>query len=319
MISLNDIELLSPAGDFECAKAAIDNGADSIYMGGEKFSARAYANSANDNSIIDSIKYVKAHNKKFYLAINTLFKEREIKDIFSYVDPLAEKGIDAFIVADLGVSKLLKERYNNISLHASTQMTITSYQSINMLYELGFEQIVLSRELSLNEIKNIRDNINNNIKLEAFVHGSMCYCYSGACLMSSVIGIESGNRGRCKGPCRLKYKSNINAPYILSMKDMCALDVLYDLIISGVCSFKIEGRMRKPDYVAGTTKIYRKSIDSIINYINNSNNMSYNLDKNKLDKDKQYLLSLYNKGGFTHYYNKHNGFDMIQKFERKHK
>lgn len=329
----NNIELLSPAGSFECAKVAVEAGADAIYMGGAKFSARAYAKSATDNSLIDSIKFVKHNNKKFYLTVNTLFKQKELKEIFLFLDPIVELGVDAFIIQDIGVAMLLKDRYPNVELHASTQMMITSSKAINLVKSLGFTQVVLARELSLKEIKAIKKEIGDDVKLEAFVHGSMCYCYSGACLMSSFIGGESGNRGRCKGPCRLPYSIGTNAnsvgaklrrpknrsgefkimyrepePYTLSMKDMCALNSLQGLINAGVSSFKIEGRMRQADYVEGVTKTYRKYIDVIIGVKN------CELD---IEKDENYLLDLYNKGGFTNYYDKHNSADMIQRYERK--
>ena len=316
---LDKLELLSPAGSFECAKAAIDAGADAIYMGGAKYGARAFAKSTSDNSIIDTIKFVKENGKKFYLTVNTLFKQRELKEIFLFLDPIVDVGVDAFIVQDLGVAMLLKSKYPNVELHASTQMTITSSKAINLIKALGFTQVVLARELSIKEIKAIKKEIGDDIKLEAFVHGSMCYSYSGACLMSSFIGGESGNRGRCKGPCRLPYRraelhetSNRRgelhepAPYILSMKDMCALNSLSGLINAGVTSFKIEGRMRQADYVYGVTKTYRKYLDAITH-------------EPDIKKDEQYLLQLYNKGGFTNYYDFHNNPDMIQRYERKKK
>ena len=319
---LNKLELLSPAGSFECAKAAIDAGADAIYMGGSKYGARAFAKSTSDDSIIDSIKFVKESGKKFYLTVNTLFKQRELKEIFLFLDPIVDIGVDAFIVQDLGVAMLLKKQYPNVELHASTQMTITSSKAINLIKSLGFAQVVLARELSIKEIKAIKKEIGDDIKLEAFVHGSMCYCYSGACLMSSFIGGESGNRGRCKGPCRLPYHSGKHvksrrgeacepAPYILSMKDMCALNSLSSLVNAGVTSFKIEGRMRQADYVYGVTKTYRKYIDAIIH-----TRMGEFYEPN-IKKDEEYLLKLYNKGGFTNYYNSHNSSDMIQRYERK--
>jgi putative protease len=340
-----NIELLSPAGSFECAKVAVEAGADAIYMGGAKYSARAYAKSATDNSLIDSIKFVKRSGKRFYLTVNTLFKQRELKEIFLFLDPIVDLGIDAFIVQDLGVSMLLKEKYPNVELHASTQMNITSSKAINLIKQLGFSQVVLARELSLKEIKKIKKEIGDDIILEAFIHGSMCYSYSGCCLMSSFIGGESGNRGRCKGPCRLPYAfTNVDhkvlgnfvgtkhrestivgakacgtrrsselchTPYILSMKDMCALNSLNSLIDAGVTSFKIEGRMRQADYVAGVTKTYRKYIDSIIG----ANHVDYVV--RDIANDEKYLLDLYNKGGFTNYYDKHNSMDMIQRYERK--
>lgn len=307
------LELLSPAGSIECVESAIDAGADAIYMGGAKYGARAFAKSTSENSIIDSIKLVKKNNKKFYLTVNTLFKQRELKEIFLYLNPIVEAGVDAFIVQDLGVAMLLKKEYPSVEFHASTQMTITSSKSINLLKSLGFAQVVLARELGIKEIKSIKKEIGDEVKLEAFVHGSMCYSYSGACLMSSFIGGESGNRGRCKGPCRLPYEASnkTSAPYILSMKDMCALNSLSGLVNAGVTSFKIEGRMRQPDYVYGTTKTYRKYLD----VIEESHEKSF--DESDIKRDEEFLLKLYNKGGFTNYYDKHNGTDMIQKYERK--
>ena len=325
----SNIELLSPAGSFECVKAAISAGADAIYMGGDRYSARAYAKSAEENKIIDSIRYVKQNGKRFYLTVNTLFKQKELEEIFLYLDPLVTEGVDAFIVQDLGVAMMLKDRYKDVKLHASTQMTITSSKAIKLVRDLGFDKVVLARELSLREIKEIRKEVKDTIELEAFVHGSMCYSYSGACLMSSFIGGESGNRGRCKGPCRLPYKTIVAnksvgakhrelAPYILSMKDMCALRNLKALIDAGVTSFKIEGRMRKPDYVEGVTKIYRKYIDIICSgEPREPATCRGEHCEPDIEKDEQYLLKLYNKGGFTNYYEKHNGIDMIQRYERK--
>lgn len=359
---INKIELLSPAGSFECAKVAVEAGADAVYMGGAKYSARAYAKSATDNFLIDSIKFVKGSGKKFYLTVNTLFKQRELKEIFLFLDPIVKLGIDAFIVQDLGVAMMLKEKYQHVELHASTQMAITSSKAVNLVKSLGFTQVVLARELSLKEIKAIKKEVGDDIKLEAFVHGSMCYCYSGCCLMSSFIGGESGNRGRCKGPCRLPYRSGeamqarsiirrgeamqarstirrgeLCEPYILSMKDMCALNSLQGLINAGVTSFKIEGRMRQADYVFGVTKTYRKYIDTIVGAMRvahevrddlagaNAKTVGANFRSPRrgehcetdLAKDEKYLLDLYNKGGFTNYYDKHNGSDMIQRHERK--
>lgn len=334
LLNSENIELLSPAGSFECAKAAILAGADAIYMGGGKFSARAFAKSATEEKIIDSIKLVKNSGKKFYLTVNTLFKQKELKEIFLYLDPLVDAGIDAFIIQDLGVAMILKDRYKGVELHASTQMTITSSKGIKLVRDLGFTQVVLARELSIKEIKEIKKEVKDTIKLEAFVHGSMCYSYSGACLMSSFIGGESGNRGRCKGPCRLPYSAkgtsvkhqnyknerHNSAPYILSMKDMCALRNLNELIAAGVTSFKIEGRMRSPKYVEGVTKTYRKYLDAIIGTNRLiAMNKSVGMDTIRpvdIENDEKYLLELYNKGGFTNYYDKHNGIDMIQRYER---
>lgn len=329
-ITNKDIELLAPAGSFECAKAAILAGADAIYMGGAKFGARAFAKSVTEDKLIESIKLVKDSGKKFYLTVNTLFKQKELKEIFLFLDEIVSAGVDAFIVQDLGVSMMLKERYPDVELHASTQMAITSSKAVNFVKAFGFIQVVLARELSIKEIKAIKKEVGDDIKLEAFVHGSMCYSYSGACLMSSFIGGESGNRGRCKGPCRLPYKvvrvneKNVGAklrePYVLSMKDMCALNSLQGLIDAGVTSFKIEGRMRQVEYVAGVTKTYRKYIDEITKtdvYARQKKVGASYASSLSIEKDEKYLLELYNKGGFTNYYDKHNGLDMIQKYERK--
>ncbi|MBQ2204497.1 MAG: U32 family peptidase [Lachnospiraceae bacterium] len=306
------IELLSPAGSYECAKAALKAGADAVYMGGAKYGARAFAKSVEENKILDAIKLTKECGKKFYLTVNTLFKQKELEEIFLNLDPMVDEGIDAFIVQDLGVAMLLKKQYQNVELHASTQMTITSSKSINLLRDLGFTQVVLSRELTLKEIKKIREEVFDDVRLEAFVHGSMCYSYSGACLMSSFIGGESGNRGRCKGACRLPYNGNT---YLLSMKDMCAISSLQKLISVGVTSFKIEGRMRQADYVEGVTKVYRKYIDTIISNIKNS---EYKLNDSEITSDEKSLLKLYDKGGFTNYYDKHNDGSMIQRYDRRY-
>ena len=312
------VELLSPAGSLECVKVAIDAGADAVYMGGSKFSARAFAKSASEDSILEAIKFVKSANKKFYLTITTLFKQKELKEIFVYLDPMVEAGVDAFIIYDLGVAKLLKEKYKNVELHASTQMMTTSSKAIKLLKSLGFSQVVLSRELGLKEIKEIKKEVKDEIKLETFIHGSMCYCYSGACLMSSFIGGESGNRGRCKGPCRLEYvpngaNKNYKEKYLLSMKDMCAISALKQLMDIGVYCFKIEGRMRKPEYVREVTKIYRKYIDAITNGTYDSDIKKKIID---FKSDERKLLDAYNKGGFANYYDNHNSESMIQRFQR---
>lgn len=308
---MNKIELLSPAGSLACAKVAIDSGADAIYMGGNKFGARAYAKSVEEDSAIDALRYAHKNNKKFYLTVNTLFKQKELKEVFAYLDPFYEENVDAFILQDLGVASIIKNRYNKVSLHASTQMNMTSSKSINLLKKLGFTQFVIARELSLKEIKEIRKEVGDEVILEAFIHGSMCYSYSGTCLMSSFIGGESGNRGRCKGPCRLAYEKN---KYILSMKDMSALREMEELIDASINSFKIEGRMRKEDYVESVTKTYRKYIDDIID--KKKNGKSIRSSEKDFSNDEKFLLSIYNKGGFTNYYNKHNDNSMIQYYER---
>lgn len=310
MKSDKKIEILSPSGSFEAAKAAVSAGCDAIYMGGSRFGARAYAESAidSDKEILKTIKYVKENGRKIYLTVNTLLKKKELKELLPYTDKLVDAGIDAFIIQDFGVAKLLKDRYKDIPLHASTQMTICSLDGVKFVEQFGFKRVVLARELSLREIELIRKN--TDIEIEVFVHGSMCYSYSGACLMSSFIGGQSGNRGRCKGPCRHEYKiqndnkKGTKAEYILSMKDMCVIEYLDKLKEIGADSLKIEGRMRKPLYVAGVTYMYRKYLDK-----------DYNVTD--ISKDKKFLQEIYDKGGFTTYFDKHNGKDMMQLTDRE--
>lgn len=301
------LELLSPAGSFDCAKAAILAGADSIYMGGKMFGARAYADSVFEDKILDTIKLCHDNNKKFYLTVNTLVKDNEFDKLKAYIDEIVDMGVDAFIIQDIGVVKFFKNRYK-IPLHASTQMAVFSSLGIKGLKDLGFTQVILPRELSISEIKNIRKN--TDLKLEVFIHGSMCYSYSGTCLMSSFMGNNSGNRGRCKGACRLMYSYKKNKSYCLSMKDMCGLKELPELIDAGVDSFKIEGRMRSEIYVASVTDIYRKYLDSIL-----YDNKLY--DEDKLNDAIYKLNQVYDKGGFSNYFNIHNDKSMIQLKERK--
>ncbi|MCQ2609700.1 MAG: U32 family peptidase, partial [Lachnospiraceae bacterium] len=311
------IELLSPAGSLDSVKAAINAGCDAVYMGGEKFGARAYAESVSEGSIIDAIRLCKEKGVKFYLTINTLFKQTELKELFLYIEPFIKEGVDGYIVQDIGIGKLLKEKYPDIKLHASTQMTITSSYGVKMVENMGYDQVVLSRELSIYEIKKIRKE--SKIKLECFIHGSMCYAYSGACLMSSFIGGQSGNRGRCKGPCRHGYNIDNDIDnkecFILSMKDMCALKDIKNYILMGIDSLKIEGRMRKPIYVAGVTHIYRKYIDAFYDAKSIEEYDKY--CKENIDGDMEFLKEVYDKGGFTNYLYKHNGSDMIQMIDRK--
>lgn len=292
---MNKIELLSPAGSFESVKTAVSAGCDAIYIGGNRFSARAYAETTEYTDISKCIKYIKENGKNAYVTINTLFKEHELKELFLYTDELINYGADAFIIQDMGVASLLKERYNDFPLHASTQTTVSSLDGVKFLEKIGFNRVVLARELTLPEIKYIREN--TKLEIEIFVHGSMCYSYSGACLMSSFKGGQSGNRGRCKGPCRHEY----DGKYILSMKDMCNLRFVDELKKIGIDSLKIEGRMRKPIYVAGATYMYRQYLDG----------------KQYEPSDEKFLQEIYDKGGFTSYLDKKNGNDMIQIEERK--
>lgn len=303
------MELLAPAGNYECFLGAIQAGADAIYLGGSKFSARAYADNFTDEEICKAILYAHVCGKKVYMTVNTLLKDGELSELVPYMRPFYEAGLDGVIVQDFGVFTALKEAFPGLSLHASTQMTLTGSMGTAFLQSLGAERIVPARELSLQEIKKIKED--TGIEIEVFVHGAMCYCYSGQCLMSSIIGGRSGNRGRCAQPCRLPYQvetaggnSKKKEVYPLSMKDMCTLSILPDLIEAGVDSFKIEGRMKKAEYAAGVTSVYRKYIDRYFQ----AGREGYRVDK----KDLELLSSLYIRSQIQDgYYYKQTGADMI--------
>lgn len=303
------IELLSPCGNYESAISAIKAGADSIYVGGSDFGLRAYAESVKENRLKDIIKYVKDNGKKVYITINSLIKNNECGKLIHYVDELINYNIDGFIIGDLGVYNIVRSKYD-IYIKASTQLNTCSSKAVKYLDKIGFNEIILARELSLKEIKEIKKEV-KDIKLECFIHGSMCYSYSGSCLYSSMIGGESGNRGRCKGPCRLEYDfTNLGISkydkYMLSMKDMCGLNYIKKLIEYGISSLKIEGRMRKPNYVYEVTKKYREYIDIIYDNIE--------IDNEKIINDEKELLKVYNKGGFTNYFNNNTNMIVRNKF-----
>lgn len=303
------MELLAPAGNYECFLGAIQAGADAVYLGGSKFSARAYADNFSDEEICKAILYAHVCGKKVYMTVNTLLKDGELSELVPYMRPFYEAGLDGVIVQDFGVFTALKEAFPGLSLHASTQMTLTGSMGTAFLQSLGAERIVPARELSLQEIRKMKED--TGIEIEVFVHGAMCYCYSGQCLMSSIIGGRSGNRGRCAQPCRLPYQvetaggnSGKKEVYPLSMKDMCTLSILPDLIEAGVDSFKIEGRMKKAEYAAGVTSVYRKYIDRYFQ----TGREGYRVDK----KDLEFLSSLYIRSQIQDgYYYKQNGEDMI--------
>lgn len=307
-------EILSPAGSFEAFLAAINGGCDAVYIGGKKFGARAYASNFTQDEIKRALEIAHLNNVKVYYTANTIFKQNEIEDLIKELEFLYKEGIDAIIIQDLGIYNIVKKSGINIPLHSSTQMTIHSLAGVKYIQELGFERVVLSRELSLGEIKNIKDN--TNIELECFVHGALCYSYSGQCLFSSIIGGRSGNRGRCAQPCRLPYKlyegdSKLSGKeqYLLSPKDIQTLDIIPDLIRSGISSFKIEGRMKSPEYVGLITNLYKKYID-----------LYYNSECYKVNnKDIDNMLKIYNRGGFsTGYYYSNNGKDMMSMGKPNH-
>lgn len=305
---MKELELLAPAGSLKTLKAVIHAGADAVYLGGSMFGARAYANNFNEEELLEAIRFGHIHGRKIILAVNTLLKEYELGQLHDYLRPYYEAGLDAVIVQDMGVMEFIKTHFPNLPIHTSTQMTITNAEGARLLKEQGVERVVTAREMSLEEIGRIHDEV--GVELESFIHGALCYCYSGQCLFSSIIGGRSGNRGRCAQPCRLSYEvlqgekslTGHHAIPILSLKDMCTLPFLYELADHGVYSFKIEGRMKTPEYAAGVVSIYRKYMDS---YLDGSR---IPVEK----KDIRALLELGNRGGFTNgYYYHHNDSDML--------
>lgn len=307
------LELLAPGGSVAGVKAAFQAGADAVYMGGSRFSARAYAESASEtDSLEQALDYAHLHGKKLYLTLNTLLKQQELEqELYCYVAPLYERGVDAVLVQDLGVLSFLRQEFPDLPLHASTQMTVTSASAAVMLKNMGIARVVAARELNLKELARIYRE--TGMELEAFVHGAICYCYSGQCLYSGVIGGRSGNRGRCAQPCRLpcsafdtsgKQLNKKSDSYLLSLKDMCTLEALPDMAEAGVMSFKIEGRMKSPLYTAGVVSIYRKYLDRYL---------EHGRTDWKVEQKDLYALSQYfDRGGFTaHYLTGHNGREMM--------
>ena len=302
------VELLAPAGNIDCFYAAIAAGADAVYMAGDRFGARASATNFTEEEFIDCLHYAHICGKKIYLTFNTLIKEREWKDVYDFILPLYREGLDGIIIQDIGLIKYLSEAFPSLPLHASTQMTITDASSAELLKSLGICRIVPARELSIDEIVCLKKE--TGLEIETFVHGALCYSYSGQCLFSSFLGGRSGNRGRCAGPCRLPYsivdgngrKVATDIKYPLSLKDLCTIDYIPMLIEAGIDSFKIEGRMKSPEYVAGVTSVYRKYIDYY--YENKSCDVS--------KKDREILMKLYLRSFVgCGYYKQHNGADMI--------
>ncbi len=291
------VELLVPVGDFECLKAAVQNGADSVYFGANMFSARASAKNFDIENLELAINYAKIRGVKTNLTLNTLIKNDELENAFELAKKAYEFGIDAIIVQDLGLATLLIKNFPDLSIHASTQMSVHNLDGVKKLEKLGFKRVVLARELSIQEIEYICKN--TSVEIECFIHGALCISHSGQCLFSSIVGGRSGNRGRCAQPCRLPYSllendKEINKGYLLSPRDLCGLDYLSNLINAGVTCLKIEGRMKNPDYVATVTKIYRKYIDIITS-------KNYDEPKNIIidDEDMHNLMQVFNRGGFS--------------------
>lgn len=311
-------ELLAPAGGRQAFLGAVKAGADAVYLGGEKFGARAYAENFTREDIVKSIKEAHILGKKVYLTLNVLTKESEMSETMEFAESLYREGLDGAIVQDLGVVSMLRERCPGMEIHASTQMSVTGPDSVRFLKELGVVRVVPARELSLSEIKAIKTE--EPVDVECFIHGAMCYSYSGRCLMSSFLGGRSGNRGRCAGTCRLPYKIlDENGQYIslghgkgeqypLSMRDMCVLEILPDLIDAGIDSFKIEGRMKSPHYAAGVTALYRKYIDRFVQWDRSGRKKPWKVSASDMKK----LRSLYLRSELsTGYYYKRNGRDLL--------
>ena len=241
------VELLAPAGSYESLRAAVNAGADAVYIGGSRFGARAYADNPDEDALLDGIRYCHLHGKKLYMTVNTLLKEEELEqELYSYLFPYYQAGLDGVIVQDFGVVQYLAEHFPKLPVHASTQMTITGCDSVRVLQRHGVTRVVPARELSLDEVQQIIEE--TGIEVETFVHGALCYCYSGQCLFSSMIGGRSGNRGRCAQPCRLPFRREDgernmlgSQKYLLSMKDLCTLELLPEIVGAGIASLKIEG------------------------------------------------------------------------------
>jgi len=297
------IELLAPAGSYDAFLAAVENGANAVYLGGKLLNARQFAGNFEEQELQRALDYAHTRGVRVLLTLNTLVLDTEMQEALEYAGRVFEMGVDAFIVQDVGLASNLKKAIPELPIHASTQMTTYNSEGVSALENMGFSRAVLARELTLPEIKNICEN--TQLEIEVFVHGALCICYSGQCLMSSIIGGRSGNRGKCAQPCRLPYSiqkdnKNIKSGYLLSPKDLCAIENLSDLISAGVSSFKIEGRMKSPEYVATVVRIYRKYLDEI--ELKNNLSIDKGQNKNKVEvsrEDKHELLQSFNRGGFS--------------------
>lgn len=291
-----DFELLAPAGNLEILKGVIESGADAVYVGGSMFGARAYANNFTEEELLEAIDFAHLRGVKVYLTVNTLIKNSEFSKLYDYLLVYYKRGLDAVIVQDIGVVKAIHEYFPSMEIHTSTQMTVTGADGVRFLSQFGVTRVVMAREVSLAEMKRIHEE--TGMELEAFVHGALCYSYSGQCLFSSILGGRSGNRGRCAQPCRLPYTvEGKKDEYILSLKDMCGIKALDKLHDAGVYSLKIEGRMKQLEYACGVVKYYRSYIDNM---------------KPVTDADYDRIKALGNRCGFTdRYYFDHNGSDMV--------
>lgn len=281
MQNIDKIELLAPAGSYESMLAAVANGANAVYLGGNAFSARALATNFTNEEIIKTVKHCHLFNVKVYVTVNTLYSDDQFIELIEYIDFLYYNQVDAVIVQDIGLLEVVKNRYVDFEVHMSTQTSIYNIEGVNYFKNQGVSRVVLARENTLNEIKDICQK--TDLDIEVFVHGALCMSYSGQCLFSSLIAKRSGNKGSCGQPCRLKYhliKNNTlitdNASFLLSPKDLCTIDHIKELIEAGVTSFKIEGRMKRPEYVASVVRQYRKAIDSYFEKSSINNESSVN-------------------------------------------
>jgi U32 family peptidase len=318
------IEILAPAGSYEGMKAAMNAGCDAVYIGGSSFGARAYANNLEEEILLRAIDEAHIRDKRLYLTVNTLLKEKELTEkLYAFLEKFYLQGLDAVIVQDVGVMHFIHKHFPRLPIHASTQMTLTMAQGANLLKNSGVTRIVTSRELSLKEIKTIREN--SQLEIETFVHGALCYCYSGQCLMSSMIGGRSGNRGRCAQPCRMPYQfhsggkklSTEQEKYLLSPKDINTLSIIPDLVEAGIDSFKIEGRMKRPEYAAAVSSLYRKYVDLYFTLGKEKYNKI--LSNREFEEDIIKLQDIYNRGGFSEGYGKtYNGKKMMSLYRPNH-
>lgn len=323
-----EIELLAPAGSYETFEAVIRAGADAVYLGGSQFGARAYANNFTEEELLRAIDYAHIHGRQVYLTVNTLFKENELEQgLYDYLLPYYEQGLDAVILQDMGALSLIRREFPGMDIHTSTQMTVAGCDGAAYMKELGASRVVTAREMSLAEIREIHEKV--DVEIESFVHGALCYCYSGQCLLSSMLGGRSGNRGRCAQPCRLPYdvfdekKQSIKSRgnYVLSPKDLCTISGIPELSECGIYSFKIEGRMKQAEYAAGVVSIYRKYIDAYLSDLAYARGLGKSEEEARAYAKERYqvsgadvkkLMDMGNRSGFTDgYYYRHNGSEMI--------
>lgn len=305
-------ELLAPCGNFDCVKAAVNAGADAVYLGGRSFGARAYAANFDNEQLQQVCDLCHSFGVKVYVTVNTLYKDAEFRELLPFINDLYVMGVDGLIMQDLGAIKVVRTFWPDLPVHASTQLTANSLDDVKEFEAMGLKTAVLSRELSLQEIRHI--SANTGMRIEVFIHGALCVSYSGQCLISSVLGSRSGNRGKCAQNCRLSYelmqeKNIIAEGHLLSTKDICTLPLLPELIKAGAASLKIEGRMKSPEYVAGVTGIYRKYLD-----------LCYSSQPYKIDpEDVLELEQLFNRGAFSKgYLQTHSGFTMMCPTHPKH-